>query len=362
MPERRCATDPAGQVQDSHARKHTGLRRLAACRRLSSGGRHTACACYFGFPLMAHRRKCRQHRWIRPWIIRLRTRIPAVYQPPDMQVPPGQAPCPAPLGPAIAAEPTPPQCPAPTTLGDLLFADGRKTPADNRCGAFQKLSFVNTYLPRMGSQRLRLVRRGTDERLGPALSHQRRPAGDHARLCHALAGWAGQPRHSRPTARRLHRVPLAAEDRRAISGRRGRAAGLLQRLGRQFDPGRSRSRATFPASTTGRRRFNSSSGPRTSIAPTLKCCRSPGLSGSRMRTRSIGWCFRRRRSPGVSAIPASSIRQIPSCVRRRQRRTGSIFAGELGGGTWAIRHSDGTSDLMSYGDWRVYLGLETRID
>ena len=30
------------------------------------------------------------------------------------------------------------------------------------------------------------------------------------------------------------------------------------------------------------------------------------------------------------------------------------LAGELGGGTWAIRHSDGASDLMSYGDWRVF--------
>ena len=35
-------------------------------------------------------------------------------------------------------------------------------------------------------------------------------------------------------------------------------------------------------------------------------------------------------------------------------------AGELGGGTWAIRHSDGTSDLMSYSDWRLFLGLENR--
>ena len=56
-----------------------------------------------------------------------------------------QAPCPAPLGPAIETEQ------APQTLADLLFADGRQTPADNRSGAFQKLSFLNAYLPRMGS-------------------------------------------------------------------------------------------------------------------------------------------------------------------------------------------------------------------
>ena len=36
------------------------------------------------------------------------------------------------------------------------------------------------------------------------------------------------------------------------------------------------------------------------------------------------------------------------------------LGGELGGGTWAIRHSDGASDLMSYSDIRVYVGLETR--
>ena len=35
----------------------------------------------------------------------------------------------------------------------------------------------------------------------------------------------------------------------------------------------------------------------------------------------------------------------------------AYLGGELGGGTWAIRHSDGTSDLMSYGDWRVFMGL-----
>ncbi|MGA2259526.1 MAG: hypothetical protein ABSG53_33030, partial [Thermoguttaceae bacterium] len=76
---------------------------------------------------------------------------PGVYQPPDMQVPPGQIPCPPPIGLPLATEPSPSQCPEPTTLAELLFADGRRTPADNRCGAFQKLSFVNTYLPRMGS-------------------------------------------------------------------------------------------------------------------------------------------------------------------------------------------------------------------
>ena len=47
---------------------------------------------------------------------------PAFYQQPVMQVPPGQAPCPLPMGQPNVTEPAPPQCPEPTTLGDLLFA------------------------------------------------------------------------------------------------------------------------------------------------------------------------------------------------------------------------------------------------
>ncbi len=43
------------------------------------------------------------------------------------------------------------QPPPPATIGDLLFGDNRKTPDDYRSGAFQKLSFTNTYLPRWGS-------------------------------------------------------------------------------------------------------------------------------------------------------------------------------------------------------------------
>jgi hypothetical protein len=34
------------------------------------------------------------------------------------------------------------------------------------------------------------------------------------------------------------------------------------------------------------------------------------------------------------------------------------LGGELGGGTWAIRRADGTSDLVDYRDLRVFLGIE----
>lgn len=37
------------------------------------------------------------------------------------------------------------------------------------------------------------------------------------------------------------------------------------------------------------------------------------------------------------------------------------LSGELGGGTWAIRNSDGTDGLFTYSDWRVMLGLERKI-
>ena len=75
-------------------------------------------------------------------------RQPTFYQPPDEQLlpllPPG-------MPPAISADAAGPSMqPAPAGLDDLLFGDDRKTPEDYRSGAFQKLSFVNTYLPRMG--------------------------------------------------------------------------------------------------------------------------------------------------------------------------------------------------------------------
>ena len=55
-----------------------------------------------------------------------------------------------PAAPPGTMEPVPQQPPPPATIGDLLFGDNRKTPEDYRSGAFQKLSFTNTYLPRMG--------------------------------------------------------------------------------------------------------------------------------------------------------------------------------------------------------------------
>ena len=68
-------------------------------------------------------------------------------------------------------------------------------------------------------------------------------------------------------------------------------------------------------------------------------------------TPKISWCV--WREPGTLTL------------FDRDFRPGSseywfYVGGELGGGSWAIRHSDGSSDLMSYSDIRVYLGLENR--
>jgi hypothetical protein len=37
------------------------------------------------------------------------------------------------------------------------------------------------------------------------------------------------------------------------------------------------------------------------------------------------------------------------------------LAGEIGGGTWAMRRTDGANDVLTYSDLRVILGLERRV-
>jgi len=38
----------------------------------------------------------------------------------------------------------------------------------------------------------------------------------------------------------------------------------------------------------------------------------------------------------------------------------AYLAGELGGGTWAVRRLDGANDLFTYRDWRIVLGIERK--
>ena len=79
------------------------------------------------------------------------------------------------------------QPPPPATIADLLFGDNRQTPEDSRSGAFQKISFVNTYLPRLGGEDGSASTASEYQRVGHSLSHDP-AAADHARLRHAMAG------------------------------------------------------------------------------------------------------------------------------------------------------------------------------
>jgi hypothetical protein len=73
-------------------------------------------------------------------------------------------------------------------------------------------------------------------------------------------------------------------------------------------------------------------------------------------TPKISWCIDRYSVPGWIGGAFFGFPGGPETLVERWL----YLAGELGGGTWAIRHSDGTSDLMSYSDIRVFLGLEKK--
>ncbi len=209
---------------------------------------------------------------------------PGVYQPPDMQVSPGQVPYLPPVGPPIVTEP--PQSAEPVTLGDLLFADGRKTPSDTRAGAFQKLSFVNTYLPRMGDNGFGWYDAELTSVWGVPFPTKDAPLVITPGIAtHWLNGPAGLdiPAQLHDVYTEFRWLPKIGEAFRLDVAVQ---PGFYSDWDGSTTP-RIASWATFQASTTGRRRFNLCSGPRTSIGPILKCCRSQGLSGSRMRTRSI---------------------------------------------------------------------------
>ncbi len=168
-------------------------------------------------------------------------------------------------------------CPArsnrrqPLTIGDLLFGDNRQTPEDYRSGAFQKVSFVNTYLPRLGgADGFGIYGVRADERVGHSLSHDQRAAGHHARLRHAVAGRPRRAERARAIARGLRGVPLAAEAWRPLPRRHRRAAQLQQRLGRQHAIAPCGSWATAPAFSIGRRIFRSCSAAPISTGPDIE--------------------------------------------------------------------------------------------
>lgn len=278
------------------------------------------------------------------------------YQEPDLPVPPGQAPCPSPTGVATATAPAPPQCPEATTLGELLFADGRNTPHDNRCGAFQKLSFVNTYLPRLGSEGFGSYDAELTSVWGLPCPTKDAPLVITPGIA---THWLDGPANLDIPAQ-LHDVYTEFR--------------WLPKIGERFrvdvavQPG---FYSDWDGSTTRAVRVLGHASGIYDWAPTFQLVLGVAyldrpdiellpIAGFIWKpdayaeyrvvfpTPKIAYCLPFIRNPD------------PNYLRPTSKETWLYLAGELGGGTWAIRHSDGASDLMSYSDWRVYLGLETK--
>jgi len=281
---------------------------------------------------------------------------PASYQPPDMQVLPGQAPCPLPVAPAIGTEPVPPQCPPATTLGDLLFADGRKTPGDYRCGSFQKLSFVNTYLPRMGSNGFGWYDAELTSVWGVPFPNKDAPLVITPGIA---THWLDGP-SSLDIPAQLHDVYTEFRWLPKI-GERFRAD-LAVQPGYYSDWDGSSTRALrytghvsgiFDWTPTFQLVLGAAylDRPDIEVLPIAGFVWKPGPDAEYrlvFPAPKIAWRV------GTGAINTYVDPNI------QDYETWLYLGGELGGGTWAIRHSDGTSDLMSYGDWRVFLGMETK--
>jgi len=285
---------------------------------------------------------------------------PGVYQPPDIQVWPGRMPCPAPMGPAGATEPAPSRCPEPTTLGELLFADGRQTPADNRCGSFQKLSFINSYLPRIGTDGFGWYDVELTSVWGLPCPTKDAPLVITPGFA---THWLDGPSNLDIPAQ-LHDVYTEFRWLPKI-GERFRADLAVQ-------PG---FYSDWDGSTVRAVRILGHGAGIYDWTPTIQIVLGVAyldrpdiellpIAGFIWKpdpyveyrlvfpTPKISYCLGTDSSVCPTGYPASSGKWNDECWL--------YLAGELGGGTWAIRHSDGTSDLMSYSDWRLYIGLETK--
>jgi hypothetical protein len=259
-------------------------------------------------------------------------------------------------GPAVTSGPAPAQCSAPTTLGELLFADGRNTPADNRCGSFQKLSLVNTYLPRMDSDGFGWYDVELTSVWGLPCPTKDAPLVITPGIA---THWLNGP-SSLDIPAQLHDVytefrwlPKIGERFRADiavqpayysdwDGSSVRAVRILGHGAGIFDW-----TPTFQL-VLGCAYLDR---PDIELLPIAGFIWKPD-PGVEYRlvfpTPKIAWCLPFIRNPD------------PNYLRPSSEETWLYLASELGGGTWAIRHSDGASDLMSYSDWRLYLGLETK--
>ncbi len=244
-----------------------------------------------------------------------------------------------------------------------MFADGRNTPADNRCGSFQKLSFVNTYLPRMGSDGFGLYDTELTSVWGlPCPTKDAPLVITPGFATHWLDGPASLdiPAQLHDVYTEFRWLPKLGDRFRADiavqpgyysdwDGSTTRAVRILGHGSGIYD-WTPNFQIVLGAAYLDR--------PDIEVLPIAGFIWKPDANAEYrvvFPTPKISWCLSDF-NPLLCFQPPLRGFQHPY----PKTEYWFYLAGELGGGTWAIRHSDGTSDLMSYSDWRVYAGLETR--
>ncbi len=254
----------------------------------------------------------------------------------------------------------------PATIGDLLFGDNRKTPDDYRSGAFQKLSFTNTYLPRWGGDGFGIYGIELTSVWGLPC-----PTKDAPLVITPGVGtqWLDGPA-SLDIPPQLHEVyaefrwlPKFGERFRADiaiepsynsdwSGSTVRAVRLIGHGSAMWDW-----TPTFQL-VLGAAYLDR---PDVEVLPIAGFIWKPDSQMEYRLVFPIPKISYRLGYDGVT-VPVYPNRTCPTWTSD----CWVYLAGELGGadqngaGSFAIRHSDGTSDLMSYSDIRVFLGLENR--
>jgi hypothetical protein len=290
---------------------------------------------------------------------------PGIYQAPDEQLLPLLPPGIPPAIPEAGGMPGTAQPPQPVTIGDLLFGDNRQTPEDNRAGAFQKLSFVNTYLPRLGGADgfgiygveltsvwgIPCPTTSSPLVITPGFGTQwlDGPAGLNIppQLHEVYTEFRWLPKLGDRFRADIALQPSYNSDWDGSSDRAvrimGHGAGIFD-----WTP-----------------HFQIVLGCAYLDRPDIELLPIAGIIWTPDRdveyrlvfpTPKISWCIDKWNPLWGKPVNGGMGYRPPPATTDRWL----YIAGELGGGTWAIRHSDGESDLMSYSDIRVFLGLETK--
>jgi hypothetical protein len=242
---------------------------------------------------------------------------------------------------------------APATWGDLLFGDNRQSPEDYRSGSFQKASFINTYLPRMGGDGFGIYGIELTSVWGVPC-----PTKDAPLVITPGFGtqWLDGPAALDVPAQ-LHEV--YAEFRWLPKFGECFRADIAVQPGYYSDWDGSSVRAVritghgagiYDWTPTFQLMLGCAylDRPDVELLPIVGFIWKPDWHAEYrlvFPAPKISWCIE------DYTIPEPKFRAMELWL---------YLAGELGGGSWAIRHSDGSSDLMSYSDIRVFLGLETR--